>query len=244
MNLVEPHWLTGVWALNALDGDENAAFEQHLDECESCRTEAAEMRETATRLSMLVEVPPPVHLRARVLAAAATTRQLSPESSPSVVPLRPRRPWMRRATVFVAAASVLGAVGFGVQKVATLSGELTDLRQVAAQYEQLNSLMTAPDAKTLSGTAPNGASGLAVYSPARGKVVFLATALPALPDDRAYQVWVIDGAGPHSAGVLAGVDRPVVAALPEGAEKLAVTVEPRGGSEQPTTEQVMAMPLV
>ena len=41
------HKLTGAYAVDALDDLERARFEQHLDECDDCRFEVAELRETA-----------------------------------------------------------------------------------------------------------------------------------------------------------------------------------------------------
>ncbi|MEV6237466.1 anti-sigma factor [Lentzea sp. NPDC051838] len=241
MTTADQHLMTGAWALNATDDGERTAFEEHLRECETCLTEAVEMRETAARLSMLVELTPPPHLRDRVLAAAATTRQDRPDSPRPVTELRPRRPWIRRAAVLVAAASVLGVVVAGVQHNMRLSGEVEALQQVAARYEQLNSLISAPDAKTVSRKASNGGSGIAVFSAAQNKVLFLAADLPPLPPDRSYQLWVVDGVGPHPADVLTD-GQPVVMDFVEGAEKLAVTVEPLGGSDLPTTGPVVSLP--
>jgi len=241
MTTAEQHLLIGAWALNATNDDERTAFEKHLRECETCLIEAVELRETAARLSLLVEVAPPSHLRDRVLAAAATTRQDRPDSPRPATEPRPRRPWVRRAAVLLAAASALGAVLVGLQHNLRLSDEVAALHQVAAQYEQLNSLISAPDAKTVSRPAANGGSGIALFSSSQDKVLFLATDLPALPVDRSYQLWVVDAAGPHSAGVL-DAGKPVVMDFAAGAEKLALTVEPHGGSAQPTTIPIMSLP--
>ncbi|HEX8864813.1 MAG TPA: anti-sigma factor, partial [Lentzea sp.] len=137
-----------------------------------------------------------------------------------------------------------GVAVVGVQHNLRLSDEVAALHQVAAQYDQLNSLISAPDAKTVSRPASNGGRGIAVFSSQQGKVLFLATDLPALPSDRSYQLWVVEGTGPHSAGVLNADGGPVVLDLVEGAEKLALTVEPRGGSALPTTDPVMSLPYV
>lgn len=236
--------MTGAWALGAVDDGQNEIFEQHLRECESCAIEAAELRETTTRLSLLVEVAPPPHLRERVMVAAGATRQQPPETTVEQPGerLRPRRPWIRRAAVFVAAAGVLGAIGVGVQSTFELSREVGELHQVVAQYQQFNALMSAPGAKTVSRSVPGGGSGVAVFSPADNKVMFLAAGLPALPPDRSYQLWMVDGSGPHSVGVLDGVDKPMVMDLGAKLDKLAVTVEPRGGSARPTTDPIVALP--
>jgi len=242
MTGADVHLMTGVWALNTVTDDESIAFEKHLRECETCRTEAVEMRETAARLSLLVEVAPPSHLRDRVLAAAAATRQDRPDSPRPATELRPRKPWIRRAAVLLAAASALGAVVAGVQHNMRLSDEVAALHQVAAQYDQLNSLISAPDAKTVSRPGAHGGSGIAVFSPRQGKILFVANDLPALPSDRSYQLWMVDAAGPHSAGVLDTASKPVVMDFAGGIQKLALTVEPQSGSALPSTTPVVSLP--
>ncbi|MDT7788953.1 MAG: hypothetical protein QOF58_7372, partial [Pseudonocardiales bacterium] len=213
MSLTELHRLSGAWALNALDAEEGALFEQHLGECESCAIEAAELRETAARLGHIAEHAPPAALRARVLAAAAQTRQLPPETpQPTTnVPVVPaERRWLKRLGVLAAAASVLVAVALGTQAVRSdneLSREVAALRQVTAEYNQLAALMSSPGARTVSRSAEHGGTGMAVYAPSQNKVLFLAGGLPELSSDRSYQLWIVAADGPHSAGVLPTGDK-------------------------------------
>ena len=74
----ELHTLTGAYATDALDADERAAFERHLESCASCRQEVVELRATAARLAVAASATAPAALRERVLAEASQTRQLSP----------------------------------------------------------------------------------------------------------------------------------------------------------------------
>lgn len=62
----------------------------------------------------------------------------------------------------------------------------------------------------------------------------------ALPAGRAYQAWKIEGGKPVSLGMFRG--REYGSALPAGTV-FAVTVEPEGGSEQPTTTPLLAQPI-
>lgn len=251
MSLTELHRLSGAWALNALDDEETAVFEQHLEECESCAAEAAELRETAARLGQIAEHAPPAALRARVLAAAAQTRQLPPETprphGRAPVVLADRR-WLKRLGALAAAASVLGAVALGTQAVRSnneLSREVGALRQVTAEYNQLAALMSSPGARTVSRSVERGGTGMAVYAPSQHKVLFLAGGLPPLSSDWSYQLWMVAGDGPHSVGVLPTGDKlpPMVMEALAGTEKLALTVEPHGGSKGPTTAPVVVLPL-
>ena len=67
------HVLAGLYAVNALEGDELAAFESHLAGCDDCRRDVAEFHEVAADLAGAVAVDPPPETRASVLARIATT---------------------------------------------------------------------------------------------------------------------------------------------------------------------------
>lgn len=73
------HKLTGAYAMDALDDLERARFEQHLAQCEDCRAEVAELRETAALLSETVATTAPAALRESVLAGIAHIRPMAPE---------------------------------------------------------------------------------------------------------------------------------------------------------------------
>ena len=235
--------LTGVYALNALPEDERAEFEEHLERCASCAQEVAELQATSLRLNVATDIEPPSHLRSQVLAKVATTPQLPPATPATVTVLAPRSSnrWLVRASLLTTAAAVLGAVVLGVQGVQDRS-ELDALRQSAAGYSQFSDLLSAPDAKLVSDSASAGGTGTVVVSPSRGKAVFLARGLPQLPSDRTYQLWMVGPDGPRSAGLL--LDQPVLAEGLADAQKLALTVEPSGGSSAPTTTPVLAISVV
>ncbi|WP_150307961.1 anti-sigma factor [Planctomonas psychrotolerans] len=73
----DPSLSTGAYALGALTGEEEAAFEAYLARSESLRTEVAGFTDTAVELGLATTpVTPPPDLRARVLQLAATTPQL------------------------------------------------------------------------------------------------------------------------------------------------------------------------
>jgi len=63
-----------------------------------------------------------------------------------------------------------------------------------------------------------------------------------------YQMWLIDAKGPHSAGTMdaKNVAPSTTAVLPDlgDSQTLAFTVEPPGGSAQPTSAPFAKLPLV
>ena len=232
------HTLTGAYAVNALSEIERAAFEAHLTRCESCAVEVAELAATAARLGVAVETAPPPQLRARVLAAAAETRQISPHADRVPNPRRAR--W---AGALLAAACLVAAVFVTVQYTGS-SDQDRQLAQLSSEYTRFSDLLSTPDARLISGTAPNGATGTAVISASRDEALFLARDLPDPGQGKVYQAWTIGDNGPRSAGVLKSLTSPLVVSGLTGAQRFALTVEPEGGSEQPTTlPPVMEMPL-
>jgi anti-sigma-K factor RskA len=75
------HILTGSYALNALDGDERAAFEQHALASEQTREEVRGLSSTAAMLAYGVDpVRPPQRVKDNVMAAIRNTRQLPSEA--------------------------------------------------------------------------------------------------------------------------------------------------------------------
>ncbi|GAA1302099.1 anti-sigma factor [Saccharothrix xinjiangensis] len=244
----ELHTLTGAYALNALSDLESRAFEVHLAQCASCAREVAELGETAARLGSAVQAQPPPQLRDRVLAVAFQTRQLPPEVTPMAQTGTGWGHWARRAGALAAAAGVLVAVGIGahgVQGGRHLEREVDALRQVTAEQDRFADLLAAPDVKLVHGEVSGGGTGTAVVSPSRGAALFLARGLAELPEDRTYQLWVIGRGGPRSAGLLgpAADPRPLLAQGVTAADRIGLTVEPRGGSAKPTTDAVVVLPL-
>ncbi|WP_436501536.1 anti-sigma factor [Actinokineospora sp. HUAS TT18] len=236
------HALTGAYALNAIPEAERAQFERHLAECESCRQEVQELRATATRLGEAAEEQPPPALKAAVLARIAEVRQQSPLNE--LAARRAKSPWPTR--IFGAAAAVLLVVSVSLGVLLVRSNQEADSgrQQVAAMAE----LLRADDARIVSGTTADGLSGTVVVSRHRGQVMLLADNIPAAPDGKTYQAWLIgDGPKPKSIGVFepdqSGRASLVDASGVQNATTIGVTVEPDGGSTEPSLPAVMEMAL-
>ncbi|USX56742.1 anti-sigma factor [Lentzea sp. HUAS12] len=153
----------------------------------------------------------------------------------------PRR--VRWAGGLLAAACLVAAVFLTVQY--TESSQERQLAQLSSEYSRFADFLSTPDARLVNGTAPNGATGTAVVSASRDEALFLAKGLPDPGGEKDYQLWTIGADGePHSAGLIGSRSAPVVLNGLSGVEKVALTVEPRGGSEKPAGETVMAMALV
>ena len=70
----------------------------------------------------------------------------------------------------------------------------------------------------------------------QGVAQLTVTGLPAAPEGKTYEIWVIEGKTPRPAGLFSGGGKQVVMLTrpaPDGST-VAVTLEPEGGSDTPT----------
>jgi anti-sigma-K factor RskA len=232
------HTLTGAYALGALDDAERREFEAHLDECESCADEVRGLRATGAQLGVAAATPVPAGWRDSVMAEVRATRQLPPlapsgADAGTVQSLLRRSRAASRSLLAVAAALIVIAGGLGVVAVQQ-HREVTRTEQAAAA---MSAVLAAPDARQLDG----GGVARVIVSPSRGQAVFVGQQLPETDQEHVLQLWVIDG-GARSVGVIHGSQALLASGIQPGA-KLGVTVEPLGGSKQPTTAPVMTMDL-
>lgn len=252
-NDAEIHTLATPYALHSLPDDEVASFEQHLEVCESCRAEVDEIRETSSRLGLATTTTTPEHLRTSVLQAISNVRPLPPLSQPvdddepgvaphpEVTRVRAKQRHRPVAAVLAAAAAAVIAV-LGVQ----LNDARDDLNRAEATAEQVRDLVAADDVEVVR-ALQDDSKGTVILSRSKGAALVFAEGMNPAPTDHVYQLWSIQPGEVRSAGVVEADDGgqlgPFLAQLGEDAEQLGITIEPAGGSQQPTTEPIMVLEL-
>jgi anti-sigma-K factor RskA len=256
-DMAEIHALSGAYAVDAVDDDERAEFERHLASCADCRAQVERLRAAALSLSVLMSATPPERLREQVLRDISTVQPMPPSVSrdageriahtgregraaradqPGSRTARLSQARRRRNRWLAAAASVLvlggGAALAITQPWKSASQVQTD---VAAQVQQ------APDAQRYQQAVPAGGTITIVRSKSVGRAVLVADNLAAAPSGQTYQMWLQAAGGNFvSAGLVpSGRNETVVlegdAATAQGA---GVSIEPSGGSAQPTTTPI------
>jgi anti-sigma-K factor RskA len=242
------HELSGAYALDALDDAERERFERHLQRCPACADDVRRMTATATAMATAAAAEPPPGLRERVLAAAAATPQLPPLPPSAAAGRRhgrrlTRSDWFPRLALGLAAAGVAAAVALAVVTVSTQNR----LNTVQAQNQQIAAVLSAPDAQIATGTSSAGGTATVVLSYAEQKMIFTSSGLPALPNAKVYELWLLSTGSARPAGLLPqptdGKTAPVLAAGLTSADKVGVTVEPAGGTSSPTTTPILVMTL-
>jgi hypothetical protein len=128
------------------------------------------------------------------------------------------------------------------------AGRIEELQRRLARAEGVLALLTGPDVRTVSlagQEAAPGAHARAFVDPSGGRLVLYVYDLPPPPPGKTYQLWVILGGTPVSAGTF-GVEadgrahyESQPAASFGGVVTVAVTVEPAGGVPSPTGPMVL-----
>lgn len=236
------HDLAGAYVLDALDDLERRRYEEHLRGCDRCREEVAGFAEAATLLTDDLAVTPPADVRQRVMERVRAEPQAgsqAPDEQQAPLTPAPHRPSRSRWWLAAAAAAVVAAAGltYAVTRpddpVTTLMAQVLDAEDAQVSTEQAA-----------------GATFTVVSSDDVGRAVFMVDDLPQPPEGSDYQLWfVLDDGRAVSAGLVPPDGTPdarmlLEGSIPDAEETLVgVTVEPAGGSEQPTTEPIVAVPL-
>jgi anti-sigma-K factor RskA len=240
-----------LYALDALRGDDRARVDAHLASCAACRLELEQLRGDTALLALSTAGPrPPLRARKRLLDAVAREARV-----PKIVQTSPRRSWWGWLGWAATAAVVIFALSLWRENSALRGSLASASSQVAKSVREMDELrrIAAPilDPETqrvtlVSMKAPPQPQGKAFYLRNRGSLVFLANNMPALPAQKAYELWLIPVSG---APIPAGVFKPdahgsasvVNPPLPAGTEAkaFAITVENEAGAAAPTMPILM-----
>jgi anti-sigma-K factor RskA len=221
------------YALDALPPDERAEFERHLDHCESCRQELAELVPVARLLPRAAPaVAPPPSLQARIFIAIERDA-----AEPPAPVARPRPRWLPRLAAVGAVVLALAAVGLAGRRL----GE--DRRPGTVEVD---ARLVAPRSGGPSGSVRVTELGIG------RSVAIESDDLPELDNRREfYEVWFV---GPGDSRrrpnrVSAGTFHPdaagrtdvrlTAAAVPRDYPVISVTREPRDGDPRRTGPEIL-----
>ncbi|MEI7055645.1 anti-sigma factor [Nocardioides sp. CCNWLW239] len=234
MNAQDIHALSGAYAVDALDDIERARFEQHLAVCADCRAEVVSLRESAGLLGALTDVAPPPEMRDRLLAGIKEIRPLPPETTE---PTESRETYVRRPRwrLIAAAAATLAVIGTGT--VAAIELTRDDSSQTVSVADRV---LSAEDATTVSVDLPRGAQARVVRSVSEGKAVLVTSDMPPAPDGKVYELWLQHDDVMVPAGLMPDDSDQTFVLEGDAADASAagITVEPDGGSEEPTSAPI------
>jgi anti-sigma-K factor RskA len=144
-------------------------------------------------------------------------------------------------TAIVAVAAVVGlVVGGGI-----LSNVVSDGREQSVQADRLAAINSADDRQQAVAEVTGGGTATLVWSDTLLASAVMVDGMAPLPDSKVYELWYIGETGPRPAGTFtvdeAGTSWRVLDGDMQAGDAVGVTIEPRGGSEQPTTDPVVAI---
>ena len=249
------------YALDALTDEERELVEAYLSEHPEALAQVQDLQRGASALPYSVSaVDPPRHVKESLMA------RVNSESSAhkASVASQPSRRAIRYEDIFrvlsfgAAALAIIWALVLNAQ-VAQLRNDIAALTdQLAAQAQSLDQIITnLPQNNpsnvvtvSLRGTELQpDAHGQLIANPNEQSAVLVITGLSQLEPGRTYQVWLIDGDAPVSAGLLT-VDENGQGVLVVTSDEtissfnsLGISIEPQGGSPQPTGEIVVLSEL-
>jgi anti-sigma-K factor RskA len=228
--------LKDAYALGALPEDERSEFERYLATRPDLRAEVEELGNVAGLLALLPqEQEPTPELRRRIMDTV---------EAETVPPRAGRRSWLaglrdavgaRDLALGAAAMLVIGLFSWSV----LLQGEVRDLQ---GRVQSLQDQPEGPQMIALGGAGAERGARAELVTLTGDRAVLVAENMPPAPEGKTYQIWVIKGDIPEPSGLFEpeGDSIAVVVEKPvEGADAVAVTVEPEGGSPEPTSDPML-----
>ena len=233
--------LKDAYVLGALPEEECLEFEQYLAAHPDLQAEMEQLSAVAGLLAFSVrEQEPSPDLRRRIMDTVEA-EAVQPRTSQ-------RRSWLSRLweavgprdlALAAAAMLVIGLFSWSM----LLQGEVRDLQgRVQSLQSQPQDQSQGPQMIALGGTGTEQGVRAELITLEGDRAVLVAENMPPAPEGKTYQIWVIKGDTPKPSGlfepkgdsIAAVVENPV-----EGADAVAVTVEPEGGSRKPTTDPML-----
>ncbi len=249
------------YALDALSDEERELVDAYLAEHPEVRAQINGLQSAAQALPYgVTPVEPERRIKDALMARVAVSQRSSISEQKQASRPREKR-WANLFPAFsfaVAMVAVIWAVILNIQ-LSQLRQQVSSLGEaLVAQsnsLEQINAKLpqtpvSAVVTISLKGTdARPQAHGELIADPKSASAVMVVTGLGQLEVGKTYQVWLIDAGGPKSAGLLT-VDANGQAVLIVTSDTaigsfnaLGISVEPKGGSPQPTGDIVVLSDL-
>ena len=249
------------YVLGLLSEAEASEVERAIASDKELQKEVAEIEASLLNYARAHAVTPPAYLKAKVFkhlrekgVGYSDDQSKSDENETITRSLVPR--WM----FYAASVTLLLSMGVNIVLFRNNAGLKEQYKEVQFAYERLvieqqklvysasqteDKLQHIVRATTIS-VPLQSQEGFAemsarVYWDVRsGKTLFHPQKMPPLPDEKTYQLWIIADGAPRSVGVFDSESELIIDM--EGnvfaADAFAVSIEPKGGSELPTPDQI------
>ncbi|HSJ87689.1 MAG TPA: anti-sigma factor [Anaerolineales bacterium] len=248
------------YALDALTEEERELVETYLAKHPEARAQLDEMNRAVVAVPQdVVPVEPSPRTKQALMQRVSADAQARSRSLAKSQPSRESRfaSFFRTFSLAAAALALIWVLVLNLQ-VVRMRNEIASLNNaLAAQSDSLNQIIQKLPQNNPSGTitvslkgtkAEPQAQGQLIANPSSQSAVLVVTGLPPLEPGKTYQVWLIANA-PVSAGLLtvdANGQGVLIITSTESIgsfKSLGISVEPAGGSPQPTGDIVVLSDL-
>lgn len=242
------------YVLGLTDEQETAVVQQYADAFPEVQSEIDQMREALDQYAKQYAVMPPEELKSRVMQGVEQASQRSDENTGQPGPAQSSgASWMGAVLLTL----LIGASLFLYRGKAAAERDLASLesqymtfqaeceRQKAALQQEQQVYATLMHEATvpvrLHATGLQANAKAVAYLNGLEKVAYISTGLlPELPTGKTYQLWADVEGEMINMGVLDKQSKGLQAvSYIDHAESLNITIEPEGGSEKPTVEQLI-----
>ncbi len=234
-------------------------FEAHLETgCEQCKRELSELYEAIALLPLLLkQEAPPSGLRQRILSRLSSKRSEPPRAAKPIpqrgvveasVTKAPPRSWYLYASIVMGVLLIISLLFFLNDQLRTtgeLEKKLTDLQAQIQEKQDILGILQVQKVEILqlaNMDAGSQAFGRVFWEPEKRHAVVQVVNLIAEPADKQYQLWLVKekkylrvgefDVNKEKSNVFAVMTLPV--GERQEIEGFAITLEPRGGSTQPS----------
>lgn len=236
--------LAAAYALGALSDEERREFEANLATHPELQAEVEELGEAARLLALAPqEYEPSPDLRRDLLERVGGGAGTAFESR------RRTRTLLGPAGLGAAAAILAVLVGLVVWNLSLQDSneELrAEVRGLRGESEVLRASMEERRTYELRGAGVASETRGQVITTGEGPAVLVAQDLPPAPEGQVYEAWVLHDGVPQPAGLFEPSGNnaaAIIGASLEGADAVAVTLEPVGGSPAPTSAILLTASL-
>jgi anti-sigma-K factor RskA len=235
--------LKDAYVLGALPEQERLSFEDYLAAHPERQAEVDELGAVAGMLAFSApEQEPSQELRSRVMEMIETEpRRVGGYSTFARV-----RDYLSVKSLALGAAAllVIGLLSWNL----ALQGQVEDAQSQVQNLQGQVADAQAQQTRTieLKGSWAEQGATAEVASMQKNEIILVARNMPSVPEGRTCQIWVISDDVPKPSGLFRpdgnGTATPITNSITK-ADVIAVTVEPAGGSEQPTSDPVLLAEL-
>lgn len=225
-----------LYVADALDQQERAAVEEQLKLHPELRIEVEAIEQALEDYAVAQAIVPSSGLKQRVLAGIPDTAKPAVKTEAKVLPMTPALRWALAASV--ALILVMGAVILSLQSKVNGLGE--QVASLSAQQAELTTIRSARTLKiSLAGVESHTDADAVVYWDTNNKEVMIdCVDLPQADEGHEYQLWALDNGKPVDAGLFGNGSSLKKLKKIDHAQAFAVTLEPKGGSVNPTMDQM------